>query len=78
MEISGEKKKLRTNNSNGMTTHVQIAGNTLDEVESFKYLSATINEEGSKTHSSHRGMDNLKNSQERPKHHSSEEEIARG
>ena len=32
MEISGEKIKFRTNNNTGMTTDVQIAGHTLDEV----------------------------------------------
>ena len=43
-----KKTKLMTNNNNGMTTDVQIAGNTLDEVQSFKYVCAIINEEGSK------------------------------
>ena len=37
-----------TNNINGMTTALHIAGNTLDEVQSFKYLGAIISEEGSK------------------------------
>ena len=48
MEIRGEKKKLMTNNNNVMTTDVQIAGNTLDELESFKYLGTIISDEGSK------------------------------
>ena len=48
MEISGEKTKIMTNNINGMTTALHIAGNTLDEVQSFKYLGAIISEEGSK------------------------------
>ena len=46
--VSVEKTKLMTNNNNGMTTDVQIVENTLDEVQSFKYLSAIISEEGSK------------------------------
>ena len=50
MEISGEKtKKIMTNNINGMTTALHIAGNTLYEVQSFKYLGAIISEEGSKS-----------------------------
>ena len=49
MEISGGKTKLMTNNNNGMTTDVQIAGNTLVEAQSFKYLGAIIGEEGSKS-----------------------------
>ena len=48
IEISGEKTKLMTNNNNGMTTDIQIAGNTIYEVQSFKYLGAIISEEGSK------------------------------
>ena len=47
MEISGEKTKIMMNNINGMTTALHIAGNTLDEVQSFKYLGAIISEEGS-------------------------------
>ena len=48
IEISGEKTKIMTNNINGMSTALHIAGNTLDEVQSFKYLGAIISEEGSK------------------------------
>ena len=48
MEIGGEKTKIMTNNINGMTTALHIAGNTLDEVHNFKYLGAIISEEGSK------------------------------
>ena len=49
MGINGEKMKLMANNNNGMTTDMQIAGNTLDKVQSFKYLGAIISEEGSKS-----------------------------
>ena len=45
MEISEEKTTLMTNNDDGMTTDIQIAGNTLDEVKSFKYLDTIISEE---------------------------------
>ena len=47
MEIRGEKTKLMTNNNNGISTDVQIAGNTLDEVRTYKYLGAIISEEDS-------------------------------
>ena len=40
MEISGEKLKFRTNNINNITTDIQIAGYTLDEIQSFKFLGA--------------------------------------
>ena len=38
-----------TNNNKGMTTDIKTTGNTFDEVQSFKYLSAFICEEGSKS-----------------------------
>ena len=34
--------------NSGMITDVQVAGNTLDEVQSFKYLCTIIREVGSK------------------------------
>ena len=40
--------KLMTNNNNGMTMDVQIAANTLAEVQRFKYSGAIISEECSK------------------------------
>ena len=43
------KTKLMMNNNNGMTTDIQIARNTLDEVQSFKFLDAIIGEEGPKS-----------------------------
>ena len=41
------KAKLTTyaNNNIDMTTNVQISGNTLNEVQNFKYLGELINEE---------------------------------
>ena len=33
IKISGEKTKLMMNNNNGMTTSIQTAGNTIDEVK---------------------------------------------
>ena len=38
MEISVEKTKLMTNNTNGINIDVRINGEILDEVDSFKFL----------------------------------------
>ena len=45
MEISGDKMKLVMKNNNGMTTYGQITENTIEKVQSCKYLG----EEGSKS-----------------------------
>ena len=42
------RKYKNTNNNNDMTTEVQIAGITLEEVQSFKYLGTIISDEMSK------------------------------
>ena len=42
IKISGEKTKLMTTNKNGMTTDVQIVGNTLEEVQHVKYFGVNI------------------------------------
>ena len=47
MEISREKTKLMTNNNDAMTTNLQIAGITIDEVHNFTYLGAIISKEDS-------------------------------
>ncbi len=74
MEISGEKTKIMTNKSNAMTIDITVAGNTLDEVQNFKYLGAIISEEGSKpdrwNRSSHSNFVTSKDYLERQKHHS--------
>ena len=48
MEISPDKTKLMTNNPNGFQREIKIDGQRLEEVENFKYLGATISNEGSK------------------------------
>ena len=48
MEISPDKTKVMTNNSNGFQREIKIKGQRLEEVESFKYLGAIILNEGSK------------------------------
>ena len=48
MEISAEKTKVMTNKKNGFTSQIVVSNQTLDTVQNFKYLGATINNEGSK------------------------------
>ena len=48
MEISAEKTKLMTNNTNGINTEIKVNGQRLETVTSFKYLGSVITDEGSK------------------------------
>ena len=48
MEISAEKTKLMTNNTSGINTEIEVNGQMLETVTSFKYLSSVISDEGSK------------------------------
>ena len=48
MEISPDKTKVMTDNSNGFQREIKIKGQRLEEVENFKYLGAIISNEGSK------------------------------
>ena len=48
MEISAEKTKLMTNNTNGINTEIKVNGQKLETVTSFKYLGSVITHEGSK------------------------------
>ena len=48
MQISEEKTKLMTNNTNGISTDIRISDVQLDCVDSFKYLGAIVADEGSK------------------------------
>ena len=48
MEISAEKTKIMTNNTNGFTSAIKIQDKPLEEVNSFKYLGSIISDEGSK------------------------------
>ena len=48
MEISAEKTKLMTNNTQGISTEVKVNGQRLETVTSFRYLGSIITDEGSK------------------------------
>ena len=48
MEISAEKTKVMTNNTNGINTEIKVSGQSLETVTSFKYLGSVITDEGSK------------------------------
>ena len=48
MEISAEKTMLVTNNSSGINTEVNVNGQKLETVTSFKYLGLVITDEGFK------------------------------
>ena len=48
MEISAEKTKLMTNNTSGISSEMQVNGQKLETVTSFKYLGSVITDEDSK------------------------------
>ncbi|XP_062589437.1 uncharacterized protein LOC134251087 [Saccostrea cucullata] len=48
IEISAEKTKLMANNTQGITSKVNVSGTCLETVKSFKYLGSIISDEGSK------------------------------
>ena len=48
MQISAQKTQLMTNNTNGISTDITIDGKKLETVGIFKYLGATVSDEGSK------------------------------
>ena len=48
MEISAEKTKLMTNNTSAINTEINVNGQKLETVTSFKYLGSVITDEGSK------------------------------
>ena len=48
MEISAEKTKLMTNNTNGISKKITVNGQRLETVSKFKYLGSVITDEGSK------------------------------
>ena len=47
-KISEEKTKLMINNTNGISTNITINGEKLKDVDSFKYLSTVVTDQGSK------------------------------
>ena len=48
MEISAKKTKLMTKNTSGINTEINVNGQKLETVTSFKYLGSVIADEGSK------------------------------
>ena len=48
VKISAEKTKLMTNNTSGINTEMNVNGQKLETVTSFKYLGSVITDEGSK------------------------------
>ena len=48
MEISAKKTKLMTNNASGINTEINVNGQKLETVISFKYLGSVITDEGTK------------------------------
>ena len=48
MEISAEKTKMMTNNTNSIKREIKVNGQNLDTVDKFKYLGALVTDEGSK------------------------------
>ena len=45
MEISAEKTKLMTNNPNGIKSNIEVEGQKLEAVDSFRFLGAIVSEE---------------------------------
>ena len=48
MEINAEKTKLMTNNTSGINTEIEVNGEKLETITSFKYLGSFITYEVSK------------------------------
>ena len=48
IETSAEKTKLTTNSTNGINTEINVIGQKLETVSSFKYPGLVITDEGSK------------------------------
>jgi len=49
MEISTEKSKVMTNSKNNINAEIFMNGKKLEEVDSFKYLGATLTKDGTST-----------------------------
>ena len=49
MEISAEKTKLMTNNTNDINTEIKVNRQKLETLTSFNYMGSVITEEGSKS-----------------------------
>ena len=48
MEISAEKTKLMTKSANGIQKEIEVKGQKLGTVTSFKYLGAVVSDDGFK------------------------------
>ena len=48
MEISAEKTKLKTDNTNGINKEVKVNGQALDANTCFKYMGSVVSDEGTK------------------------------
>ena len=48
MDISAEKTKLMTNNTNGINSEIKVNREKLETVTIFKYLGSVITDEGSR------------------------------
>ena len=48
IETSAEKTKLTTNSTNGINTEINVIGQKLETVTSFRYPGLVITDEGSK------------------------------
>ena len=48
MEISAEKTNFMTNNTGGIITEINVNGQKLETVTSFKCLGSVVTDEGSK------------------------------
>merc|ERR1712121_129522 len=49
MEVSTEKSKVLVNSTTGSTAHILMSGEQLEEVDSFKYLGATLTKDSRST-----------------------------
>ena len=48
MEISAEKTNVMTNSANGIQRDINVKGQKLGTITSFKYLGAIVSDDGSK------------------------------
>ena len=48
MKITAKLTKLMTNNTSGINKEINVNGQRLETVTSFKYLSSVVSDEGSK------------------------------
>ena len=66
MDISAEKTKLMINNTSGINTEIQVNGQKLETVTSFKYLGSVVSEGLNKVESSLKRQEHLSQFQDTP------------